>query len=68
MQWTEYHGWQIRAARQRNWPPYLDYIGWGKLETADKIFMFNVEGNTLEQANERAKAEIDRRPPVSPKP
>lgn len=61
MTWTEYHGWQIRAARQKNWPPYLDHIGWAKREEGGKVFMFNVEGRTIAEALERVMAEIDRR-------
>ena len=59
--WTEYHGWMIRAHRQIHYPPYLDFVAYGKRETATKVFMFNVEGRTLEEAIERVKREIDQR-------
>lgn len=55
-----YKGWKIIAYRQKNYHPYLDYVAHATKEIAPKkLIGFNVEGNTLEEALNKAKEKID---------
>lgn len=58
LNWEEYNGWMIYAAKQVHYPPYLDYYALAKRKKDNKIEMFNVEGQTLEEAIRKIKDKI----------
>lgn len=56
-----YNGWRIKAYRQHHWPPYLDFVAHATRKENGVIVGFNVEGNTLSEAIQKAMNEIDSR-------
>jgi hypothetical protein len=54
-----YRGWQIHSYPHVHFPPYLDYNATASRTIGKRVFMFNVEGNTITQALNKAKERID---------
>lgn len=57
---TEYRGWAIVSHRQVYMPPCLHYVAYASILNGGKRVMFNVEGDSLSGAVDRAKQRIDR--------
>lgn len=54
----DYRDWSVKVYRQghRDYPPW---VATAQIKVDGKIRMFNVEGQTMDQAAEKIKARID---------
>lgn len=61
-------GWEVHSFKQIDLPPYLPFVAVARREINGVIEGFNIEGNSLDEAIERAASKIRQKYGTSKKP
>lgn len=54
-----YDGWEIKCGTQVYFPPFKPFIAIARKKIKSKIYMFNVEGNSLEEVIKLSKMKVN---------